>query len=43
MISLIIVTDPDVTLAKAHFLARLINTLNGCVVACCLAWNFCRC
>jgi uncharacterized membrane protein YccC len=34
MISLIIVTEPDVTLAKANFRARLINTLNGCVVAC---------
>jgi uncharacterized membrane protein YccC len=34
MISLIIVTEPDVNLAKANFRARLINTLNGCVVAC---------
>jgi uncharacterized membrane protein YccC len=34
LISLIIVTEPDVNMAKANFRARLINTLNGCVVAC---------
>jgi uncharacterized membrane protein YccC len=34
MISLIIVTEPDITLAKANFKVRLINTVNGCVVAC---------
>ena len=34
MISLIIVTEPDITQAKANFRARLINTLSGCVVAC---------
>ena len=33
MISLIIVTDPDMNLARANFKARLINTLTGCVVA----------
>lgn len=34
IISLIIVTEPDITQAKANFRARLINTLTGCVVAC---------
>ncbi len=34
MISLIIITEPDVTLAKAYFRAWLINMLNGYVVAC---------
>jgi uncharacterized membrane protein YccC len=34
MISLIIVTEPDMNLARANFKARLINTLTGCVVAC---------
>ncbi|WDZ97726.1 FUSC family protein [Herbaspirillum sp. WKF16] len=34
MISLIIVTEPDMTVAKANFRARLINTLSGCVVSC---------
>lgn len=34
MISLIIVTEPDMTIAKANFRARLINTLSGCVVSC---------
>ena len=33
MISLIIVTEPDVKLAKANFKARLINTISGTVVA----------
>ncbi|WP_432241161.1 FUSC family protein [Herbaspirillum robiniae] len=34
MISLIIVTEPDMTVAKANFRARLINTISGCVVSC---------
>jgi hypothetical protein len=34
MISLIIVTEPDMNLERANFKARLINTLTGCVVAC---------
>ena len=34
MISLITVTEPDISLAKANFRARLINTLSGCVLAC---------
>ncbi|KAF1037828.1 MAG: hypothetical protein GAK35_03862 [Herbaspirillum frisingense] len=34
MISLIIVTEPDMTVAKANFRARLINTVSGCVVSC---------
>lgn len=33
MISLIIVTEPDVKIAKANFNARLINTISGSVVA----------
>lgn len=34
MISLIIVTEPDMTVAKANFRARLINTLSGCIISC---------
>lgn len=34
MISLIIVTEPDMNLARANFKARLINTVTGAVVAC---------
>ncbi|PUA17090.1 FUSC family protein [Glaciimonas sp. PCH181] len=34
MISLIIVTEPDITLAKANFKVRVINTINGSIVAC---------
>ena len=34
MLSLIVVTEPDVTIAKNNFRARVINTLNGTVVAC---------
>jgi uncharacterized membrane protein YccC len=34
IISLIVVTEPDVSIAKKNFWARLINTLNGAVVAC---------
>jgi len=34
MISLIIVTEPDIALAKANFRARLINTISGSIVAC---------
>jgi uncharacterized membrane protein YccC len=34
MISLIVVTEPDVALAKKNFWARVINTINGAVVAC---------
>lgn len=34
MISLIIVTEPDMNLARANFKARMINTLSGCIVAC---------
>jgi uncharacterized membrane protein YccC len=34
MISLIIVTEPDMTVAKANFKARLVNTISGCVIAC---------
>jgi hypothetical protein len=33
-ISLIIVIEPDMNLARANFKARLINTLTSCVVAC---------
>jgi len=33
MISLITVTEPDISLAKANFRARLINTMSGCFVA----------
>jgi len=32
--SLIIVTEPDMTVAKANFRARLINTISGCIVSC---------
>src|SRR5450755_2440475 len=34
MISLIVVTEPDVVVAKKNFWARLINTVNGAIVAC---------
>jgi uncharacterized membrane protein YccC len=34
MISLIVVTEPDVEVAKKNFWARLINTINGAIVAC---------
>ena len=34
MISLIIVTEPDMTVAKANFKARLVNTISGCIIAC---------
>jgi uncharacterized membrane protein YccC len=34
MLSLIVVTEPDVTIAKNNFRARVINTINGTVVAC---------
>lgn len=34
MISLIIVTEPDMTVAKANFRARVINTISGCIVSC---------
>ncbi|SRR5450830_344961 len=34
MISLIIVTEPDMTVAKANFRARLINTISGAIIAC---------
>ncbi|MFL9923767.1 FUSC family protein [Herbaspirillum lusitanum] len=34
MISLIIVTEPDMTVAKANFRARLINTISGCIISC---------
>lgn len=34
MISLIVVTEPDMTVAKANFQARLINTISGCLIAC---------
>jgi uncharacterized membrane protein YccC len=34
MISLIIVTEPDMNLARANFKARLINTLTGAAAAC---------
>ncbi|KAF3997578.1 FUSC family protein [Glaciimonas immobilis] len=34
MISLIVVTEPDIALAKLNFKARVINTINGAVVAC---------
>lgn len=34
MISLIIVTEPDMNLARANFKARMINTISGCVLAC---------
>ncbi|MFD2271043.1 FUSC family protein [Undibacterium arcticum] len=33
MISLIIVTEPDVKIAKANFNARLINTISGSMAA----------
>ncbi|HEY1460148.1 MAG TPA: FUSC family protein [Casimicrobiaceae bacterium] len=34
MISLIVVTEPDVRIAKTNFRARVINTVNGAIVAC---------
>jgi len=34
MISLIIVTEPDMIVAKANFRARLINTISGAIIAC---------
>lgn len=34
MISLIVVTEPDVVVAKKNFWARLVNTVNGAIVAC---------
>lgn len=34
MISLIIVTEPDMLIAKANFRARLINTISGAIIAC---------
>ncbi len=40
MISLIVVSEPDVTVAKKNVLARLINTANGAVVACLALFAF---
>ena len=40
MISLIVVTEPDVTVAKKNVRARLINTANGAVVACLALFAF---
>jgi uncharacterized membrane protein YccC len=40
MISLIVVTEPDVTVAKKNVRARLINTANGAVVACLALFTF---
>jgi uncharacterized membrane protein YccC len=34
MISLIIVTEPDMTVAKANFRARVINTISGGIISC---------
>ena len=34
MISLIVVTEPDVRIAKTNFRARVISTINGAIVAC---------
>jgi uncharacterized membrane protein YccC len=34
MISLIIVTEPDMVVAKANFRARVINTISGCILSC---------
>jgi len=34
LISLIVVTEPDVRIAKTNFRARVINTINGAIVAC---------
>jgi uncharacterized membrane protein YccC len=40
MISLIVVTEPDVVVAKKNVKARLINTANGTVVACLALFAF---
>ena len=40
MISLIVVTEPDVKVAKKNVRARLINTANGAVVACIVLFAF---
>jgi len=40
MISLIVVTEPDVKVAKSNVRARLINTANGAVVACIALFAF---
>ena len=40
MISLIVVTEPALDLAKRNFLARVINTANGTIVACLALWIF---
>ena len=40
MISLIVVTEPDVNVAKKNVRARLINTANGAVVACVALFAF---
>jgi uncharacterized membrane protein YccC len=40
MISLIVVTEPDVTVAKKNVRARLINTANGAIVACVALFAF---
>jgi uncharacterized membrane protein YccC len=40
MISLIVVTEPDVMIAKKNVRARLINTANGAIVACIALFAF---
>jgi uncharacterized membrane protein YccC len=40
MISLIVVTEPDVTVPKKNVRARLINTANGAIVACLALFAF---
>ncbi|HTP99403.1 MAG TPA: FUSC family protein [Casimicrobiaceae bacterium] len=40
MISLIVVTEPALDLAKRNFRARVVNTVNGTVVACAALWIF---
>ncbi|MEO8751274.1 MAG: FUSC family protein [Casimicrobiaceae bacterium] len=40
LISLIVVTEPDLVLAKRNFRARVINTLNGTLVAGLALWVF---
>ena len=40
MISLIVVTEPDVKVAKSNVRTRLINTANGAVVACIALFAF---
>jgi uncharacterized membrane protein YccC len=40
LISLIVVTEPDLVLAKRNFRARVVNTINGTIVAGLTLWIF---